>query len=45
MQAVGDTLLVHWQPVGSDAPPQTLQLRVPDYVAETPSELLFRTRT
>lgn len=37
MQAVGDTLLVHWQPAGSQAPPETLDLWVPHYVAETPS--------
>lgn len=38
MQAVGDTLLVHWQPVASTDAPSTLELRVPDYVYETPSE-------
>lgn len=38
MQAMGDTLLLHWQPVASSDAPKTLELRVPDYVAETPSE-------
>jgi hypothetical protein len=38
MQAMGDTLLLHWQPVASNEAPHTLELRVPDYVAETPSE-------
>ena len=35
---MGDTLLLHWQPVSSSEAPRTLELRVPDYVAETPSE-------
>lgn len=39
MQAVGDTLLVHRQPVASADAPRTLELRVPDYVTETPSAL------
>jgi hypothetical protein len=38
MQAMGDTLLLHWQPVASNDAPQTLELRVPDYVAESPSK-------
>ena len=37
MQAVGDTLLVHWQPVASAEPPRTLELPVPEYIAEMPS--------
>ena len=35
---MGDTLLLHWQPVASNEAPHTLELRVPNYVAETPSE-------